>query len=128
MEGKLHFSPFLLKEKVLCFMPSSYSTDLCHLLRATCPFSLGQYTEIPGHWIQAPLLPLPTEGGASALCASSQSHSVSMTAEGCLPLFLEGEGTGVLATWVQAPLLSFPPSGGVSGLCNCFALCNTLVS
>ena len=90
IEGKLHFSPFLLKEKVLCFMPSAYSTDLCQLLRAACPFSLGQYTEIPGHWVQAPLLPLPTEGGASALCGSSQSHSVSMAAEGCLPLFLGG--------------------------------------
>lgn len=55
---QLHFSSFLLKEKYQDCAPSLNPAEEVRLLRAACPFSLGECTGMPWGWIQVPLLSL----------------------------------------------------------------------
>ena len=103
---KYYFSSFLLKEKILCFVLSPYFTELCQLLKATCPFSLGVCTEMPGHCVQAPLLSLLPEGGVSELCIF---FSFLLCQAGCQELPSPFPWGNALEWWEAGCKLHFSP-------------------
>lgn len=86
-------------------------------MRTSCPFSLGQCTEMLWCWVRAPLLSFYLEIEVWGSCTFSGSWSTTQAAESHLTLFL-GECAGMLGGWVQPPLLSLLPGREVSVVCT----------
>lgn len=85
-------------------------------MQTSCPFSLGQCTEMLCCWVQAPLL-FSLEIKIWGLCIFSGSWSARQAAESHPTLFL-GECTGMMGDWVQPLLLSLLPEIEVSVVCT----------